>query len=297
MVGDYIRMLFHADIIQFLRLTKKMQEMEGEIQNGAVFAGFLDSSISIALYRASLENYCLPELLEETLEETSEVSGIAEFLMTDGYHPLLEKPVSNSIVVYDKGVLLTGSNASGKSTFLKTVAVNLLLAQTIHTTLASRFRAPISRIYTSMGARDDILKGESSYMAEILSLKRILDAGEKEGKVPIFCFVDEILRGTNTVERIAASAQILKYFSKTGTGCFAATHDSELITLLKEEYEHYYFTEEIKNGDICFPYRLLSGSGDTGNAIRLLAATGYHREITEGAERMAADFRKERVWK
>lgn len=107
-----------------------------------------------------------------------------------------------------QGVLLTGSNASGKSTFLKTVAVNGILAQTIHTCLADRYASCFYQMYTSMALRDDLQSQESYYIVEIKSLKRILDHVGEE--VPMICFVDEVLRGTNTVERIAASSQILK---------------------------------------------------------------------------------------
>lgn len=287
MLGDYARMLFHMDIIQFAHLEKRLSLQAAEIEKAATLIGFLDSSISIALYRASLPVWCIPFLQE----------GKADFSIKEGYHPLLKKPVANSVSVSsDKGVLLTGSNASGKSTFLKTVAINLLLAQTIHTALAESFLAPVCRIYTSMGAKDSIEKGESSYMAEILSLKRIMDAEEKS-TLPIACFVDEILRGTNTIERIAASTQILKYLRKKKIYCFAATHDRELTWIVKKDYDNYHFTETIKEGDILFSYKLLPGSADTSNAIRLLEMTGYASEITRAAEKQAEIFLKERIWK
>lgn len=288
MAGDYLRMLFHPDMIQFLQIKKKMPELKKELLQGAAYTGWIDSCISLAMYRASLDKYCIPCLSEKA----------ADFSMEKGYHPLLKQPVKNSInVSSERGVLLTGSNASGKSTFLKTAAVNLLLAQTVHTALADGFAASISRIYTAMGAGDDLKKGESSYMAEILSLKRILEAEKKIQKGrPILCFVDEILRGTNTVERIAASTQILWYFRTNGIQCFAATHDRELTQLLKADYDNYYFTEEIENGDIYFPYTIRKGSADTSNAIRLLAATGYAPEITAGAAKRAEKFLKERIW-
>lgn len=287
MLGDYVRMLFHLDIIQFEHLQDRLLWQATEIKNAAMCIGFLDSSISIALYRSSLPVWCIP-LLQE---------GQADFSVKEVYHPLLQNPVSNSVSVScDKGILLTGSNASGKSTFLKTMAINLLLVQTIHTALAESFQAPICRIYSSMGAKDSIEKGESSYMAEILSLKRIMDE-EEETTLPIVCFVDEILRGTNTIERIAASTQILKYFRRKKIYCFAATHDRELTEMVNGDYDNYHFTETIKEGDILFSYKLLPGSADTSNAIRLLEMTGYASEITRAAEKQAEIFLKERIWK
>ncbi len=290
LAGDYIRMLFHPDIIQFVNMQDAVRALRGEIEAGYAYIGFVDAGISIAMYRMSLEQYCIPELFQ------AKDRGIC--LETEGcVHPLLRAPVANGIAVADgRGVLLTGSNASGKSTFLKTVAVNLLLAQTVHTALAVRFSAPFCRIFTAMEDGGAIETGKSSYMAEILSLKRILDGG-REPCGPVFCFVDEILRGTGTVERIAASTQILRFLRFSGICCFAATHDRELTRLLEQEYDNYYFTEEIREGDMLFPYRLLPGRADQNNAIRLLAAVGYDREIVERASRQAAYFLKEGVWK
>ena len=101
-------------------------------------------------------------------------------------------------------------------------------------------------------------------MVEIRAMQRILEAGAKEG-AKIACFVDEVLRGTNTVERIAASTEILKYMAQQGYFCAAATHDIELTSLLEEVYENYHFSEEIKDGDVLFNYRLQEGKAQTRN--------------------------------
>lgn len=91
----------------------------------------------------------------------------------------------------------------------------MILAQTIHTCCADRCQSSYWRVMTSMALRDDLGSGESYYIVEIRSLKRILDAAQSPG-APVLCFVDEVLRGTNTVERIAASTQILKSLHKPG---------------------------------------------------------------------------------
>ena len=90
----------------------------------------------------------------------------------------------------EKGVLLTGSNASGKSTFLKTVAVNAILSQSVNTCMAKKYEAPLFHVYSSMALRDNMDSGESYYIVEIKALRRILDAAEQE-KIPVLCFVDE----------------------------------------------------------------------------------------------------------
>ena len=195
----------------------------------------------------------------------------------------------------ERGVLLTGSNASGKSTFLKTTAINAILAQTVHTCLADRYSGGLYRIMSSMALRDDLAGGDSYYIVEIKSLKRILNYSADSGR-PVLCFVDEVLRGTNTVERIAASTQILKSLAGKNVLCFAATHDIELTHLLEAYYNNYHFEEEIKEEDVVFNYRLKKGRATTRNAIRLLGVMGYEESIIEEAEKQAERFLKTGSW-
>jgi len=113
---------------------------------------------------------------------------------------------------------------------------------------------------------------------------------------PVLCFVDEVLRGTNTVERIAASAQILKSFEGKSALCFAATHDIELTTLLASYYDNYHFTEEVCENDISFPYLLKKGPATSRNAIKLLSVMGYDGNLTQKAEETAKRFLESGKW-
>lgn len=280
LIMDYIRMMFHTDIIQFNKMMRELRGHKEDVDAIVRLSGNIETIIVIGAYRASLEEYCVPEFSK----------GI---LLEDGYHPLIPNPVKNSIEV-EKGVLLTGSNASGKSTFLKTMAVNAILAQTIYTCTAKRYCGGFYHTYTSMALRDSLGSGESYYIVEIKSLKRIIDAVADGQK--ILCFVDEVLRGTNTIERIAASTQILKSLAGKNIICFAATHDIELTRLLEKEYENYHFEEEIKDGDVLFNYELQKGRARTRNAIKLLSVMGYETDIIQKAEKMAEDFIKSGVW-
>ena len=130
---------------------------------------------------------------------------------------------------------------------------------------------------------------------EIKSIKRILDQIKEKG-FPVICFVDEVLRGTNTVERIAASTQIMKMLAAGRTLCFAATHDVELTRLLGEEYDNYHFEERIEENDIFFPYQLMEGPAVSRNAIALLKMLGYEETIIEEAEAMAERFLGSGLW-
>ena len=283
---DYIRMVFHADLIKFNSMLKFLRGHVEDVDGMLKCTGYVETAIAIGAFRRSLQNgFCVPEFTQEAEDAIQ---------MTAGYHPLLEAPVKNSISV-GKGVLLTGSNASGKSTFLKTAAINAILAQTIHTCAAESYKTPFFYVYSSMALRDDLAGGESYYIVEIKALKRILDTA-KNGKKPVLCFVDEVLRGTNTVERIAASTQILKSLSGRGILCFAATHDIELTELLCAEFDNYHFEEDVRDGDVCFNYKLQAGKATTRNAIRLLELIGYDSEIIERATAQAAYFMSEGVW-
>ncbi|MGM0890915.1 MAG: MutS-related protein, partial [Bacillota bacterium] len=139
-------------------------------------------------YRNSLGTYCTPTFIDK--EELS---------FENMAHPLIEKAVTNTSNL-EKCTLVTGSNASGKSTYIKAVAINAILAQTINTAIAKNWTMRPSYIVTSMAIQDNVLNGDSYFIAEIKSLKRIIDL-IKEGK-PCLSFIDEILKGTNTIERI-----------------------------------------------------------------------------------------------
>lgn len=307
-IMDYIRMVFHADLIKFNSMLKFLRGHVEDVDGMLKCTGYVETAIAVGAFRRSLQNgFCIPEFTqgagelpgEETTsgklqKEIIQAGAIEGIRMTEGYHPMLEVPVKNSISA-GKGVLLTGSNASGKSTFLKTVAINAILAQTIHTCAAESYKTPFFYVYSSMALRDDLAGGESYYIVEIKALKRILDAA-KSGKKPVLCFVDEVLRGTNTVERIAASTQILKSLSGSGILCFAATHDIELTELLRADFENYHFEEDVRDGDVYFNYKLQTGKATTRNAIRLLELIGYDSEIIERASAQAAHFVSEGVW-
>ena len=285
---DYLKMTFHVDLIVFNKMLAFLQKNVQPVDDLNTLLGRLETSIAIGAWRTSLgrgNGYCVPKFLPE---------GEIALRVEEGYHPLIDEPVKNTIET-KQGVLLTGSNASGKSTFLKMVAINAILAQTVHTCTASRYEAHIWRIYSSMSLRDDIESGDSYYMVEIKALKRILTAVKEEG-MPVLCFVDEVLRGTNIVERIAASTQILHSLYGKSVLCFAATHDVELTELLKEEYHNYHFEEEIIDGDVCFQYRLLPGKATTRNAIKLLEIIGYDEDVIQKAQERAERFVQTGLW-
>lgn len=286
-MADYVNMMLHLDLIGFNTMLKQLRSHTDDIDALFSILGKMEALIAAASFRAALPEWCVPRLYEGN---ESCVSLELEQL----YHPLICNPVKNDIRTKN-GVLVTGSNASGKSTFLKAAAINAIFAQTIHTCAAASYCSCFFRVLSSMALRDDLKSSESYYIVEIKSLKRILDCIRTEG-APVLCFVDEVLRGTNTVERIAASTQILKSLHGEGVLCFAATHDIELTELLEQEYDNYHFQEQVNNGDIYFPYELMPGRAQTRNAIRLLSIMGYDENITLKADRLAAHFLEKGSW-
>ncbi len=282
---DYLRMVLHLDLIKFNNMLMQVRKHVSDIDELVQVVGYLETTIAIGAYRKSVENqWCKPVLSEKEI-----------LCAVNVYHPLITEPVKNSISA-SKGVLLTGSNASGKSTFLKTIAVTAIMAQTIYTCPADAYEGSFYKICSSMALRDNLQNKESYFVVEIKSLKRIVDA-VAESKYKILCFVDEVLRGTNTIERIAASTQILNSLIGKNVQCFAATHDLELSDLLAKDYDNYHFKETVENGDVCFNYKLLDGKATTRNAIKLLSVMGYDDSIIEKANEQAESFLKTGVWR
>lgn len=237
--------------------------------------GKIEVSIAIASYREVLPYYTLPEL-----DARNNCLCIQEV-----YHPLIEDAVSNS-VEFKSHIILTGSNASGKSSFIKAVAINALLAQTIYTCLAEKYSYCFCYPISSMAVKDNIVNGESYFIAEIKSIKKILDKLEK--KVPCLCLIDEILKGTNTNERIAASTAIMSYIKDKNYLCIIATHDRELPGLLKGGYRNYHFREDVTEKGVEFDYKIHEGIASTTNAIKLLEVLGYDHVIIKEANKLVS---------
>lgn len=292
---DYFRMLFHPDLIKFNSMLKIFKKNRKVLNEMFQTIGTLDSMIAVASFRDLLDYYTLPEFSNDT-KPFIEVEEL--------YHPLIDDPVTNTFAE-QRCVLITGSNASGKSTFIKSLAINAILSQTIYTSTSKCYNASFFQIATSMALKDNIFSKESYYIVEIKSLKRILD--RLNDKIPTLCFIDEVLRGTNTLERIAASSQILYSLANTnGPGtdinysnnalCFAATHDIELTHILEKYYSNYHFQEQIIDNNVVFDYKLYKGRANSRNAIKLLEVIGYSKDITKKAYDEANEFLESGTW-
>lgn len=263
-------------------MVKLFQKYRSEALKLYETIGYIELCISIASYRESLPYYCLPNFNDSDQVTFEEI-----------VHPLLKEPVPNTRSMGNK-VLITGSNASGKSTFARTLAINAIFGQLINTCLAKSFSFKPCAVYSSMNLKDDIVTGDSFYMAEIKSLKRLLKIAESKEYAMIF--MDEMFKGTNMIERIAAASIILKKFADLDCFICLATHDVELSRILGERYENYHFREVVTEDDILFDYTLQEGVTTGSNAIKLLAYCHYDQEIVDQAEKYAENYRLSGEW-
>jgi hypothetical protein len=194
-------------------------------------------------------------------------------------HPLIqsEKCVRNDIEIDKYSCIITGSNMSGKSTFLRAIGMNLVLAYAGTAVCARKFRCSIMDVYTSMVIRDDLINGISTFYAELTRINMILKQADK-GQ-PMLYLIDEIFRGTNSLDRIAGAQVVLRELSKKNVIGLISTHDFELCGLEKDpglNFRNYHFEEQYIQGRIEFDYKLRSGRCTTSNARYLMNMVGIH---------------------
>jgi len=278
LVWMYLNIMILYDVRHYNNFMKHVNNHRDAFETIYTTLGEIDMAIAVLSFRKSLPEYCLPVFHTQR-----------GFAFENIAHPLIVNPVTNTHQM-NHNSLITGSNASGKSTFIKTLAINGILAQTINTCTAKYFALRFSHIMTSMALRDDLMGGESYFIVEIKSLKSILDV---VAKYPCTCFIDEILRGTNTTERIAASASILTALMDKDCLCIAASHDIELTSMTG--YDNYHFRETVTDGGVIFDYTIKDGPSTTRNAIKLLEFMGFDKNIVNNANRLANEDEQMRI--
>lgn len=180
---------------------------------------------------------------------------------------------------------------AGKSTFLRSVGVNALLAQTIGACFAERYTGSRYLVMTSIEKRDALEEGKSFYYAEAERIFRMIESVDDE--TPVLLLIDELLSGTNSLERESASVAILHYLSEHNALTVAATHDVTIARRLEELYAAYYFTDHATDTGLSFDYKIRPGIVKTRNAIRLLSLIGYPQEVIDSALRGADDVPEE----
>ncbi|MCG8402616.1 MAG: MutS family DNA mismatch repair protein [Firmicutes bacterium] len=193
-------------------------------------------------------------------------------------HPLIkdETRVSNDVELAEPGMILliTGSNMSGKSTLLRTVGINLILAYAGAPVCAEKLSCSHMNIYTSIHINDNLEKNISTFYAELQRIKLIVDTA-RSGE-PLIFLIDEIFKGTNSKDRIFGAQAVIKSLNKLAAIGLVSTHDLELSRLEKEipQIKNYHFTDQITGREINFDYRLKPGVSKSTNAIALMKIIG-----------------------
>ena len=229
--------------------------------------------MAVATYQQGRPGVTTPRF---TLEARLEVTGL--------YHPTLPHPVSNDLTLVGRSLLITGSNMAGKTTFIRTVGLNVILGRTLNICHAASAILPKAIVRSSIRRNDRPEDGQSYYFVELQRLLEFVKASE-EGPLHLF-LIDEIFRGTNTVERLAASTAVLGHLGLRHQ-VLVTTHDLELGEPLAGAYELCHCSEQVVAGRCGFDYRLRPGPARSRNAIRLLELSGYPEAITLEARRLA----------
>jgi DNA mismatch repair ATPase MutS len=272
LILENIKILFLIEPILMFRTLRQLSNKRSAIMALFNYIGEIDSVISIATLRNNIPYYCIPKIKAETT-----------FKFKNIYHPLIENCIPNTIDTNKNSILITGSNMSGKTTLLRTIAINTLLAQTINTCFAESFELSPMRIFSAIRISDDLFSGKSYYLEEVSTIKKMLDVSEQHNNLFL---LDEIYKGTNTIERIASGAATLSYLTNNGCNIvIVSTHDMEMIEFLKGSFNFHYFSNTIKDNNICFDYKLKKGYISSTNAIRILELYSYLEEITSNARK------------
>ncbi len=235
--------------------------------------GEMEALCSISLLHHDNPEFVMPQIVEE------KSAGInAEQLG----HPLLTKGrKSNDISINSKQpiLLITGSNMSGKSTFLRTVGLSLILSYIGAPVCAKAFKCPILKIYACMRTSDNLGQNVSSFYAELLRVKMVVEAVDRNERV--FFLLDEIFKGTNSADRHTGAKMLINQLDKKAAWGMVSTHDLELADMEKESggrIRNYHFREYYKDNQIYFDYQLRKGVSDTRNAIFLMRMAGVSIE-------------------
>lgn len=227
----------------------------------------LEALSSLSIIHFDHQDWQFPEINSEKLGVVAVKLG----------HPLLKESVCNDLSIEKRSgiLLITGSNMSGKSTLLRTVGINLVLAYSGAPVYAQSFSCSMLQIYTCMRVSDNLGENISSFYAELLRIKQIVSASKTDQR--IFFLLDEIFKGTNSQDRHAGAKVLIMQLSKVDSMGMVSTHDLELGDLEREsnrKVRNYHFREYYKNNEIQFDYKLRAGISTTRNAMYLIKMAG-----------------------
>jgi len=243
----------------------------------------IEALSSLANFAYLNPDYSYPEVTD-TIDGSSDpgIKSIAQMCFkAEGLgHPLIPagKRIHNnfSFDEYCRIALITGSNMAGKSSFLRTLGINICLAYAGAPVCAADLRIGLFRVFACIRINDSLTDGFSLFYAEVKRLKMLLSAVESDSSFPVFFLIDEIFRGTNNIERFIGSREFVRALAKLPTMGAVATHDLELAKLAgeNEAISNYHFREDVQNGRMIFDYTLRPGPCPTTNALKIMSMAG-----------------------
>jgi len=255
---DYFRIFFAAELFSFTKVKKVLLNNIDEVRKVFLYTGYIDCLINSLNIMA--DNDCC----------FAKISESDEITFTNLKHPLLEKSIGQTKKI-TTNLIVTGLNMSGKTTFMKSLGINQLLATSFGFCFAESYEAPVLDVLSSISINDALLNGKSRYYAEA---ERLLVIKQKIEDHKCLCLIDEILSGTNSDERIYGSTKILKDFAKSKSFLIAATHDTQIAEDLNGLYEPVYFDGEIEGDRIIFDYTIKQGIVSKRNGLLILKLLG-----------------------
>ncbi len=269
-VSEFIRIFFLLEPISLFKAFRLLELKSKDIETLFNYIGLIDNLQSVSVLRRELPYYCLPGFASANKIEAEQL-----------YHPLIHDCVPNTITMNKKSLLIMGSNMSGKTSLIRTVGVNVLSGQTLNTCFAESFHCTRMRIYSAINSKDDLVQGKSYYLEEVLRLKEIITQTQSGANLIL---LDELFKGTNTIERIAAAKATLNYFVRNSQNAvLVATHDLELAGLLKDQYTLSHFTEQVEEETLSFDYKIKEGIPTSRNALRILEMNAYPEALIQEA--------------
>jgi len=273
---EYLNLFFLFDLIAYFHSVNILNKYRLEVRKIYESVAGLDACISIASY------------LEETQSTTNPVFNVnGEIGFINIYHPLLDNPVPNTIDKLSKSALITGSNMSGKTTFIRCVGINLILAQTLYFCHADKLETPKYIVKTAIKREEDLENSKSYFFVEVEALQNFIRLAKSDQDY--LFLIDEIFRGTNTVERLAISTAVLEFLGRNEK-VLVTTHDIELQGLLENNYEIFHFGDQVEGNNFYFDYKIQQGVCLSGNAIKLLVIKKYPQSITQKANEIANEL-------
>ncbi len=260
---------FLWDLWQMIALNKWKKINKSSVTNWFNIIALLEVTGSFGVLCFNNPEWCFPEIADEHFTLSAREIG----------HPLISKQqsVSNDFSINGTARidLITGSNMAGKSTFLRSIGVNMILAYAGSGVCAKSFTVSVAQLMSSMRIEDNLSENTSTFYAELKKLKSIIDEVNKSGKT--FILLDEILRGTNSLDRHAGSKALIQQLVRQQAVAIIATHDIELSKLETEfpqSIKNYHFDVQVNREKLFFDYKLKEGICTSMNASILMKQIG-----------------------